>query len=227
MQRAETQWVKRRFLPFLPIVALVAGLGWAGGASYTDPSDLGPLREMTFPVIGKVSYSDSFGAPRDGGARSHEGVDIMGAKMQPLVAAAAGTITRLTIPQPSYGYSLVITDDEGWSYHYLHINNDTPGTDDGQAALEHVFASGLERGDRVNAGQLVAYLGDSGNAEGTAPHLHFELHDPTGVPVNAYASLKAASVVTAPGEAAADVPDLPRIWGQDRVANAIAASRSA
>lgn len=219
--------MQRRFLSFSLTIALLGGLLWAGGADYGDPTQQGPLRPMTFPVIGKVSYADDFGAPRSGGTRSHEGTDIMGSKMQPLVAAAAGTVTRLTIPQPSYGYALVITDDEGWSYHYIHLNNDTPGTDDGQAALEHVFAAGLERGDRVNAGQLVAYLGDSGNAESTPPHVHFELRDPTGAPVNAYASLKAATVVTAPGEPAADVPDLPRIWGRDRVATAIAASKSA
>jgi putative cell wall-binding protein len=136
-------------------------------------------------------------------------------------------VTQLTIPQPSYGYMLVITGDDGWSYHYLHINNDTPGTDDGQAPLDQVFAPGLKKGDRVNAGQFVAYLGDSGNAESTGPHLHFELHDPSGAAVNAYASLKAATVIAAPGDAAPAVPDLPRIWGQDRVATAIAASKSA
>ena len=219
--------MNRRFLSSVVAIALGAGLVSAGGASYSDPTDQGPLRPMTFPVIGKVTYADSFGAPRGGGTRLHEGTDIMGSKMQPLVAAATGTVTRLTIPEASYGYSLVVTDDEGWSYHYLHINNDTPGTDDGQAVLSDVFASGLKQGSRVNAGQLVAYLGDSGNAESTAPHLHFELHDPTGAPVNAYASLKAAPIVTAPGEPAVQVPDLPRIWGQDRVATAIAASKSA
>jgi putative cell wall-binding protein len=220
--------VKRRFLSLFVTIAVAGGLLWAGGANYGDPSTPGPLHTpMTFPVIGKVSYSDTFGAPRDGGARAHEGTDIMGQKMQQLVAAADGTLTQLTIPQPSYGYMLVITGDDGWSYHYLHINNDTPGTDDGNAPLEDVFAPGLKKGDRVNAGQFVAYMGDSGNAESTGPHLHFELHDPSGVAVNAYASLKAATVIAAPGESAPAVPDLPRIWGQDRVATAIAASKSA
>jgi putative cell wall-binding protein len=227
-EHAETPWVKRRFLSLFVTIAVTGGLWWAGGANYGDPSTPGPLKTpMTFPVIGKVSYTDTFGAPRDGGARAHEGTDIMGSKMQQLVAAVDGTVTQLTIPQPSYGYMLVITGDDGWSYHYLHINNDTPGTDDGQATLDQVFAPGLKKGDRVNAGQFVAYMGDSGNAESTGPHLHFELHDPSGAAVNAYASLKASTVITAPGDAAPAVPDLPRIWGQDRVATAIAASKSA
>ena len=217
----------RRFAAPILTLALVAALIGAGSADFDDPTQVGPAHEMTFPVIGKVSFTDTYGAPRGGGTREHEGQDIMGPKMLQLVAATTGTITRLTIPQPTYGYSIVIKGDNGWSYHYLHLNNDTPGTDDGLAALEHVFAPGLELGSRVNAGQLVGYLGDSGNAESTAPHLHFELHDPTGLPVNPYAALKAATRMSAPGVPAPDVPDLPRIYGEDRVATAIAASKSA
>ena len=186
--------------------------------------DHGPLHPMTFPVIGKVSYTDTWQAPRSG--HLHEGQDLMGTKMMPEVAAADGWVTTMTIPEPSYGYMLVITGDDGWSYHYLHINNDTPGTDDGKAELKDVFAPGLEKGDRVNAGQLVAFMGDSGNAESTGPHLHFELHDPSGAPVNAYASLKAAPAITTPAPPAPKVPKLPRLAGADRVGTAIAASKS-
>src|SRR3954468_24261098 len=172
----------RRFTLFVALVAgilgVLPGLGGVARADYGNPAAQGPLRTITFPVIGTVSFSDDFRAPRSG--HLHEGNDIMGKKMMPEVAAVNGTVTYLTIPQASYGYSLTITGDDGWSYHYLHINNDTPGTDDGKAELKDVFAPGIRKGGRVNAGQIVAFLGDSGNAETTGPHLHFELHDPTG-----------------------------------------------
>lgn len=218
----------RRSLSILCVVLAVAALGAAASADYGNPAATGPLRSpMIFPVLGGVPFTDTFGAPRSGGTRLHEGQDLMAPKMTPLVAAVDGTITRLTIPEASYGYALVITDDEGWSYHYLHINNDTPGTDDGAAPLDDVFAPGLRVGSRVRAGQHVAYVGDSGNAENVGPHLHFELHDPTGAAVNAYASLQAATVITTPLPALGDIPELPRIYGVDRIGTAIAASRSA
>jgi len=222
--------VIRRIVGLVVAVAVAGALlaAWTGAgpawADWNNPAAQGPLHPMTFPVIGRVSYTDTFLAPRAG--HLHEGQDLMGQKMMPLVAAADGFVTFITIPQASYGYMLVITGDDGWSYHYLHINNDTPGTDDGQAPMSDVFAPGIERGARVNAGQLVAYMGDSGNAESTGPHLHFELHDPSSAAVNAFASLKAAPHLTTPAPPAPPVPDVPRLAGGDRVATAVAASKA-
>jgi putative cell wall-binding protein len=209
---------------FAAAVALAAvGLA-AAGADWGDPSRRGPVHPIVFPVLGAVSYTDTFGAPR--GQRVHEGQDLMGRKMQPLLAAADGTVSFITIPEASYGYMLRITGDDGWTYSYLHINNDTPGTDDGAADLTDVFGPGIFKGARVNAGQVVAYMGDSGNAEETAPHLHFEMRDPTGALVNPYASLEAATRLAEPAPPAEQVPDLPRIAGADRVGTAVAASRA-
>jgi len=120
----------------------------------------------------------------------------MGRKMQPLVAAVDGTVVVLR--HEASGNSLYIRGDDGWYYDYLHINNDTPGTDDGANRFAHAFAPGLAVGSRVRKGQLVAYLGDSGNAEGTAPHLHFEIRMPNASVWNASAvnpapSLRAAA----------------------------------
>jgi putative cell wall-binding protein len=205
------------------LVALVA-LASAASADFNDSSSSGPEHAMVFPVIGRVSYSDTFGAPR-GTDRVHEGQDLMGVKMQPLVAAADGTISYITIPEASYGYILRIKADDGWTYSYLHINNDTPGTDDGQAAMSDVFAPGIAKGARVLAGQLVAYMGDSGNAEGTSPHLHFEMRDADNVLVNAKASLDAARHLDTAYDPYAGLPDLPRLAGDDRVGTAIEASQ--
>jgi hypothetical protein len=111
------------------------------------------------------------------------GVDIMGPKMTPLVAAADGTISWMR-HDSGRGNIIYLTDDAGWQYTYIHINNDTPGTDDGANHYDQAFGPGIERGARVTAGQLIAYLGDSGNAEWTAPHLHFEVVDPSGRNIN-------------------------------------------
>ena len=216
------------------VAATLAATVPAAAADTSDATAQAPLRTITFPVVGRSHYSDTFGAPRSGG-RSHAGADVMADKMQLLVATVNGTVSRVTIPEPSYGYMLTITDDEGWSYNYIHINNDTPGTDDGQAPLDAVFAPGIEKGARVEPGQLVGYVGDSGNAEDVAPQLHFEIVDPAGVAVNPTPSLDAAARVDVPAPPAstagadASAPSsepLARFAGADRAATAIAVSRA-
>ncbi|MFT7600357.1 MAG: hypothetical protein ACI8TP_003298 [Acidimicrobiales bacterium] len=152
------------------------------------------VRSIVFPVHPAsshlVDWSDTFGAPR-GSSRSHIGVDILGERMIPLVAVADGEVTWLR-HDADRGNNLEITDSEGWAYHYVHINNDTPGTDDGSNAYEFAFAPGIVNGSEVQAGQVVAFMGDSGNAEGTAPHLHFEIERPDGTAINPTPSVDAA-----------------------------------
>ena len=78
----------------------------------------------------------------------------------------------------SGGNSIYLEDDDGWYYAYLHINNDTPFTDDGANPIEWAFAPGTTVGSRVDRGQFIAYVGDSGNAESAGPHCHFEIRKP-------------------------------------------------
>ena len=158
---------------------------------------------MTFPVAGgATSYSDTFLVCRSGCARKHMGQDLMGPKMTPLVAAFNGTVTSLKREtRVGDGNYLVITGDNGWSAMYLHVNNDTPGTDDGRGTASYAFPKGIEVGTRVLAGQLVAWRGDSGNAESTGPHLHFELRKGngwSGVAYDAFWSLRAAPHLAKP-----------------------------
>lgn len=151
---------------------------------------------MVFPVAGNCNYTDTFGAPRGGGARTHEAIDLMAAKMTPLVAVVSGKIGWLndgTDTSTANGlpyYNLMLHGDDGNDYYYIHLNNDTPGTDDGAGGLSNAYAPGITNGVRVTAGQHIAYVGDSGNAEEVAPHLHFEIHlGGYKNPVNPYASL--------------------------------------
>lgn len=147
------------------------------------------VRDIVFPVQGAVSYQDDFGDARSG--HSHEGVDIHGEKMQPLLAAVDGHVDYIVDPEASWGYAVVIRDAEGYTYHYLHVNNDMPGTDDGNGGVEHAYAPGVRRGARVVKGQHIAWMGDSGNAESVGAHLHFEIRYQRD-PIDPYPSLQAA-----------------------------------
>lgn len=161
----------------------------AAGATVT-------VKPIVFPVDGKVTYTDTFGAPRSG--HTHEGQDLMGAKMLPLLAAVDGVVHRVKFDN-AVGNSVTIKAADGWTYHYIHVNNDRPGTDDGQATRDQAFPPSIVTGAKVTKGQVVGYLGDSGNAENTAPHLHFEIRQPAaagayqGAPINPYQSLQQAT----------------------------------
>lgn len=177
-------------LSMLVALALVAGaLSWIDGFSLRD-ADAATVRKITLPIhrdhIDRMRWSDTFGAPRSGG-RSHIGVDMLGPKMVPMVAARSGVISWGRYNN-ARGSILTIQDDDGWKYTYIHLNNDTPGTDDGAATCPQTFSARLctfvesdgdfKRGVRVTEGEVIGYLGDGGNAEWTAPHLHFEIAQP-------------------------------------------------
>lgn len=175
----------------LLLVGIVSGLSIAIKAKAAE------TRSIVFPVLGSTSYRDDFGDPRSGG-RTHEGNDIFAPKMRPLVAAVAGTIRSVAYPEPSYGYAIVLEDEEGYGYWYLHINNDTPGTDDHNGGGFYAYAPDMQRRLPVTAGQLIGWVGDSGNAETTSPHLHFEIHQPDGTPISPYQSLRNATRIGKP-----------------------------
>ena len=172
---------------FALALGVVAGLPLAA-----SPAAAATVRPIHFPVEGAVRFRDDFGDPRGGGTRTHKGTDVMGDKLQPLLAAAHGTVVRVRTDAGISGNYLAIRDAGGWEYLYIHVNNDTPGTDDGANPPAWRFAPGIGVGARVRAGQHVGWLGDSGNAEETRPHLHFEIHAPGGTAVNPWHSLVAA-----------------------------------
>jgi hypothetical protein len=152
---------------------------------------VGHLRapSIVFPLIGPHSFVNTFGAPRDGGRRRHAGIDIMARRGVPIVAVAGGVVEKVDTGTLA-GQYVVIRHDDGWRSKYLHLDNDTPGTDDG---LGFGYAKGIRVGMRVQSGTVLGFVGDSGNSESTVPHLHFGLYQPNGLPINPYRAL-----VTAP-----------------------------
>lgn len=193
--------VRRAIAAVMVALTALSGAVAPAGAGTVATDAQAAVRDIVFPVAGRNTYSDTFGACRSGCTRVHEGTDIMTPKLAPLVAARDATVTWLkdtATPDGSEGNYLMLRDADGWEYWYVHVNNDSPGTDDGANPAEWIFAPGIERGATVRAGELVAYAGDSGNAEATGSQLHFEIHNPDGEVVNPYRSLQVAPRVAAP-----------------------------
>jgi hypothetical protein len=171
----------------------LAGAQYYGGRGWNQYPEITPSGppSIVFPVEGGATFSDDFGDPRSGG-RTHEGNDLLAPKMKPIVAARGGRVVFAPFTQPSYGYILTIAGDDGYTYNYLHINNDTPGTDDGNGGPQYAYAPGIEEGVQVVQGQHIAWVGDSGNAESVGSHLHFEIRLPDDTPIDPYQYLLAA-----------------------------------
>lgn len=113
-----------------------------------------------FPLIGPYpAVADTFGAGR-AGVDWHHGDDLFAPSGTPVLAVASGVIFSVGW-QHLGGRRLWLIDRDGNEYYYAHLSR---------------FGRAARDGARVAAGQLLGYVGDSGDAEGTPPHLHFELH---------------------------------------------------
>lgn len=121
----------------------------------------------TFPVAGGHAYASTFGAPRRG--HTHQGNDIFGAKGTPLVAVTSGSVRRRS--GGIGGLAVWLNGRDGNCYYYAHLN-------------------GFAATGSVSAGTVIGYLGDTGNARGTSPHLHFEIHPGCGRAVDPYPILR-------------------------------------
>lgn len=134
-----------------------------------------PPDAVVFPVLGPVDYSDDFGQPRPGG--THRGIDILAPRRAPALAAEPGTVKFWT-RSATAGCMLYLYGASGTTYYYIHLNNDLTKRNDnrGKCVPGTAYAKGLANGAKVSAGQVVGYVGDSGDANGIHPHLHFELH---------------------------------------------------
>lgn len=150
------------------------------------PYGLGP--PIVFPVVGPSRYGNTFNATPSG---LLPGNDIVAKRKALVVAAESGRIKTWTRSKAG-GCMLYLYGHTGRTYEYLHLNNDLTKKNDnkGRCVAGTAYAPGLVTGQKVKAGQLIGFVGDSGRANGTQPHLHFEVH--RGQPVNPYPYLNRA-----------------------------------
>jgi murein DD-endopeptidase MepM/ murein hydrolase activator NlpD len=149
-----------------------------GGSTTTVPEET-PTTEPpssgsggTCPVAGAVRFTDSWGQPRSGGRR-HQGVDMIAARNTPVVAIYSGRILRLTNGNLS-GLAIWLRADNGDQFFYAHLEG---------------FAD-VSEGQSVSQGDVIGYVGSSGNAPEFLPHLHFEYHPGGGSAINPYPLVK-------------------------------------
>lgn len=170
---------------FLTVIAFLLTAGTAAAS----PS--GKVPRLVFPILGAASYTDDFGDPRGQGA--HEGNDIVAPRRALVLAAEAGTVKFHTTSARA-GCMLYLDGKSGTEYLYVHLNNDlTDGNDNqGKCVAGVSYAKGLKDGAKVAAGEVIAYNGDSGDANGIHPHLHFEVHPSGGGAVSPFPYLNKA-----------------------------------
>lgn len=149
-----------------------------GGGAPAPPREV--KIQIVFPLVAdSVHFASGWGDDRENG-RTHRGQDLFCPRWTPILAVVDGTVDWvLTAPpkQPkTKGYHLLLRGDDGNLYYYDHLNNDDPGTRDNRGAPRYAYARNLKNGDRVAAGDIIGYVGDSGNAEQWGAHLHFEIH---------------------------------------------------
>lgn len=136
------------------------------------------LGGFVFPVGAPFNFASTFGAPRMTGTRyehSHQGNDIFAPGGAPLYATSRGVIARKAVAVLG-GNKLWLVAADGTQYYYAHLS---------------AYADGVEDGAVVEAGQVLGYVGDTGNARGTPPHLHFEIHPGGGAAIDPYPILDA------------------------------------
>jgi len=129
------------------------------------------------PVAGQSEYSNSFMVSRDNKEGIHGAIDVYAQKGTPIVSSVGGKVLS-TRRSDIGGYTVRVQGDDGIVYYYAHM---------AEAAV-------VGAGQRINAGAHLGFVGDSGNAKGTTPHLHFSMKR-NGKSVNPYSALQQASVM--------------------------------
>jgi hypothetical protein len=173
-----------RSVLLLSAVALTASI--CAASVHAGP---GGVPALVFPVVGPVTFTDDFGQPRPGG--THQANDLMADKRAPAVAVEPGTVKYWTT-SANAGCMLYLYGDSGTMYEYIHLNNDLTAANDNKGTCTKGVAYAVANGARVDTGQTIGYVGDSGDANGIHPHLHFEVHPKGKQAVDPYPFIKRA-----------------------------------
>jgi len=169
--RAEQRVLDKRFQEAKDLMDRLAG--FPGGQSVYPSQTVTTIdgHRYACPVEPPYSYIDTWGAARANG-RHHEGTDIMAPRGAKELAYTDGVVSQ-EHSNTLGGITLWLDGDNGDQYYYAHLSG---------------YA--VPQGARVRAGQHIAYVGNTGDARYTAPHLHFEVHPGGGGPVNPYPYVK-------------------------------------
>jgi murein DD-endopeptidase MepM/ murein hydrolase activator NlpD len=160
------------------------------------PQEAAMMGMVHFPVAGFATFTDDWGDSRGGGTRTHKGNDVFAAFDTPVRAPMDGSLRYSQ--EGLGGNAAYVTAADGTYYYMAHLN---------------AFAPDLATGSHVTQGQFIGLVGDSGNARGGSPHVHFEIHPGGGEAVNPKSTLDgwiAEALAAAPALVAANVQDLPQ-----------------
>lgn len=119
------------------------------------------VKNVPLPILFGLTPDNltrNFGDPRSGG-RSHEGLDIMTIKGAPIVSPTDAVVVRVGVGDSS-GNHVYTANPGGETFAYMHLDE----------------VADIDEGDELKKGDLIGYVGNTGNASGGAPHLHFEIH---------------------------------------------------
>jgi murein DD-endopeptidase MepM/ murein hydrolase activator NlpD len=133
-----------------------------------------PSATHVFPVVAGASFSNDWGGPRPGGRR-HQGIDLFAKTGTPVVAISDGILFRVGWNRVG-GWRFWLRDRWGNEFYHAHLS---------------AFAPAAKEGATVKAGTVIGFVGNTGDARGTPPHVHFEIHPGGGDPIPPFSYVSA------------------------------------
>lgn len=160
--------MKKRWFPLAVVISLLLLLSYGIGdklvlfARMAQLYAKEPDQQLAMPVQGvrRAHVGDSWQAPRDGGARRHQGQDIFAPRGTQVLSATNGYVVRVG-ENGLGGQTISVMGAGGRIYYYAHLDK---------------YADDIAFGVRVTTDTVLGYVGTTGNAEGTSPHLHFGVY---------------------------------------------------
>lgn len=168
--RRRWRWGWIAFLALPAVAFLTACVSSPVQPSHRRVRTQPPPRALPIPVEGVAKHQlrDSYGDPRSGGRR-HEGIDIFASRDTPVLSATEGYVSG--VGRNRLGGQVVwVTGPGGWRHYYAHLER----------------WGNVRQGQWVEPGTIIGYVGNSGNASATPPHLHYGIYPASGGTINPY-----------------------------------------